>query len=161
MAVLPYGVLGGDGDGERRAGGRRATGAATPRASLAAAGLTVMPVCVPVIEPVAVSVAVIDWVPAVFSVTLKVCTPCVAGDEGVVGGQDRLAVAAGEVDGAGVAGGGVAEGVLGGDGDVERRCPRSTGRRDAETAKRLAAAGLTVMPGCGAGDRAGRRCRWR
>ena len=35
----------------------------------AEAGLTVIPVCEPVIVPVTVSVAVIDWVPAVFNVT--------------------------------------------------------------------------------------------
>ena len=34
-----------------------------------------MIVCVPVIELVAVSVAISDWLPAVFSVALKVCTP--------------------------------------------------------------------------------------
>ena len=42
---------------------------------LAAAGLTVMPVCEPVIVLVTVSVAVRDWLPAVFSVALKVCWP--------------------------------------------------------------------------------------
>ena len=31
--------------------------------------VTMMPLSVPLIEPVTVSVAVIDWVPAVFSVT--------------------------------------------------------------------------------------------
>ena len=42
---------------------------------LAAAGLTVMPAWVPVMLPVTVSVAVIDRLPAVLSVTLKVCVP--------------------------------------------------------------------------------------
>ncbi len=42
---------------------------------VAAAGLTVMAPWVPVIVPVTVSVAVIDWVPAVFSVTEKVWIP--------------------------------------------------------------------------------------
>ena len=45
---------------------------------LAAAGLTVMPVSLPVTEPVAVSVAVIDWLPAVSSVTLKEYVPWLA-----------------------------------------------------------------------------------
>ena len=39
---------------------------------LAAAGVTVMPVSLPVMPP---SVAVSDCVPAVFSAALKVCTP--------------------------------------------------------------------------------------
>ena len=47
----------------------------------------------PVIEAVAVSVAVTVWLPAVFRVTpLKVCTPSPAV-EGVVGRQHRLDVA--------------------------------------------------------------------
>ena len=37
--------------------------------------LTVMPLWVPVMVPVTVSVAVIDWVPAVFSVTEKTWVP--------------------------------------------------------------------------------------
>ncbi len=37
--------------------------------------LTVMALWVPVMVPVTVSVAVIDWVPAVLSVTEKVWTP--------------------------------------------------------------------------------------
>ena len=42
----------------------------------AAAGFTTMPLWVPVMVPVTVSVAVIDWVPAVLSVTLvKVWVP--------------------------------------------------------------------------------------
>ena len=41
----------------------------------APAGLTVMALWVPVMVPVTVSVAVIDWVPAVLSVTEKVWTP--------------------------------------------------------------------------------------
>ena len=41
------------------------------------AGLTVIPVCEPVIVLVTVSVAVIDWVATVFSVTpfVNTCTP--------------------------------------------------------------------------------------
>ena len=42
---------------------------------VAAAGLTVMPLWVPVMVPVTVSVAVIDWVPAVLSVTEKTWVP--------------------------------------------------------------------------------------
>ena len=42
---------------------------------LAAAALTVMPLWVPVMDPVTVSVAVIDWVPAVLSVTEKTWVP--------------------------------------------------------------------------------------
>ena len=45
---------------------------------LAAAGFTVMPASVPVRLAVVVSVAVIDCVPAVFSVALKVCIPASA-----------------------------------------------------------------------------------
>ena len=39
------------------------------------AGLTVMPVWLPVMLPAAVSVAVSDWLPAVLSVALKLCIP--------------------------------------------------------------------------------------
>src|SRR3954464_3061357 len=47
-----------------------------PNASLlAAAGATVIPVWLPVMLLVVVVVAVIAWVPAVFSVALKVCAP--------------------------------------------------------------------------------------
>ncbi len=42
---------------------------------LAAAGLTVMPDWLPVMPPLAVSVAVSDWVAAVFNVALKLCAP--------------------------------------------------------------------------------------
>ena len=42
---------------------------------LAPAGFTVMPLWVPVMVPVTVSVAVMDWVPAVLSVAEKVSTP--------------------------------------------------------------------------------------
>jgi len=44
-------------------------------ANVTAAGLTVMPVWLPAMLPMAVSAAVIDCVPAVFSVALKVCMP--------------------------------------------------------------------------------------
>ena len=42
---------------------------------VAPAGVTVIPAWVPLIEPVTVSVAVIDWLPAVLSVTLSARTP--------------------------------------------------------------------------------------
>ena len=45
---------------------------------VAAAALTVMPVSLPVMAGVAVSVAVIDWVPAVLSVAEKVSVPSLA-----------------------------------------------------------------------------------
>ena len=46
---------------------------------LAAAGLTTMPVCEPVIVyELLMSVAVKDWLPAVLSVPLKVCWPASA-----------------------------------------------------------------------------------
>ncbi len=38
-------------------------------------GLTLIPESVPVVADVVVSVAVIDWLPAVLSVTLKVAVP--------------------------------------------------------------------------------------
>lgn len=43
--------------------------------TLAAPGLTLIPERVPVTAGVAVSVAVIDWLPEVFSVTVNVCDP--------------------------------------------------------------------------------------
>ena len=46
----------------------------TPRA-LSAAGLTRMPDWVPASVLVTVSLTVNDWLPAVFSVATKVCTP--------------------------------------------------------------------------------------
>ena len=45
---------------------------------LAAPGITVIPDCVPVIVAVTVSVAVIVWLPAVFSVAEKVPVPLVS-----------------------------------------------------------------------------------
>jgi hypothetical protein len=42
---------------------------------LAAAGLTAIPVCEPVMLLVTVSVAVMDWVPAVFNVALNEPVP--------------------------------------------------------------------------------------
>ncbi len=50
--------------------------AGAPTASeLAAAGLMAIPVSLPLMDPLAVSVAVRDWVAAVFRVALKVYTP--------------------------------------------------------------------------------------
>lgn len=49
--------------------------------------LTVMPDWVPVIDGVMVSVAVIDCVPVVFSVALKVCVP-LSGAKGADGDGD-------------------------------------------------------------------------
>ena len=77
-----------------------------------------MPLCVPVMDPVTVSVAVIDWVPGRLERGREGVDAGVAGGEGVVGRQDRLGVAAGEVDRAGVAGGDVAVSVKGRDRDV-------------------------------------------
>ena len=42
---------------------------------LAAAAVTLMPAWLPVIVAVVLSVAVSDWVPAVFKVMLKECAP--------------------------------------------------------------------------------------
>jgi hypothetical protein len=42
---------------------------------IAGAWLTVIPLCVPVIELVTVSVAVMDWIPPVFNVALKLRVP--------------------------------------------------------------------------------------
>ena len=122
--------------------------------------LTVMPLWVPVMVPVAVSVAVIDWVPAVLSVTREGVLAGVAAGEGVVGRQAGLGVAAGEVDRAGVAGGDVAVGVMGGDGDVVGRPRRGRARGSRETVSVLAA-GRVDRDVLGAGDGAGRPCRWR
>ena len=104
------------------------------------------PALVPVIVPVTVSVAVIDWVPAVLRVTGEGVHPGVAGREGVVGRQDRLAVAAGEVDRAGVTGGRVAEGVLGRDRDVVRRPGRASGSGSPRPRAGGGGRALTVIP---------------
>ena len=45
---------------------------------VAPAACTVMPLWVPVMEPVAVSVAVMDWLPAVSSVTERAWVPALA-----------------------------------------------------------------------------------
>ena len=55
----------------------RSAGALTAKC-VAAAALTAIVLLVPVIELVAVSVAVIVWLPAVFSVALKVPAPLVS-----------------------------------------------------------------------------------
>ena len=44
----------------------------------AAAATTVMFDSVPVVDEFAVSVAAIDWIPAVSNATVKVCTPALA-----------------------------------------------------------------------------------
>ena len=44
-------------------------------ALVALAGVMLIPDCIPVIDDVTMSVAVIDCVPAVFSVAEKVCVP--------------------------------------------------------------------------------------
>ena len=69
------GVMGRDRDVVGRPGrGRVRVKPETVRV-LAPAGLTVMPLWAPVMDPVTVSVAVIDWVPAVLSVTEKTWVP--------------------------------------------------------------------------------------
>ena len=68
---------------------------------------TVMALLVPVRLLLTVSATVRVWLPAVFSVALKVPTPLC---QRLLGRQTGLAIAAGEVDGAVVAGGGVVEG---------------------------------------------------
>ena len=66
---------------------------------VAAAAVTVT-VVLPVIAPVTESVAVIDWLPAVFRITfVKVCDPASAAVKVYVGRQaGSLAVAAGQID---------------------------------------------------------------
>ena len=80
----------------------------------AAAACTVIPDSVPVMLDVTVSVAVIDCVPAVSSVTAKVCVPVGAGKV-KLDGRTALRVAAGQGHRAGVAGRHVAIGVVGRD----------------------------------------------
>ena len=109
----------------------------------AEAGLTVIPVWLPVIELVTVSVAVIVWLPAVLNVALKVAVPAVRV---VVGRQDGLRVGAREVDRAGVAGGGVPERVERGHRERLRRHRRWS--RTVPHRECVAFAGVTVM------------CRW-
>jgi hypothetical protein len=98
-----------------------------------------MPPSVPVRLAVNVSVAVIDCVPAVCSNRLRArrlqggaesMHPGVGGSERVVGGQQLLRIAAGEMDRAGVVGRRRAIGVLGRDREVRSR-PRRRGRRKA------------------------------
>ena len=84
----------------------------------AAAGLTAMPDSVPAIVDWARSATAIDCEPAVRSVALKTWMPGVGGRERVVGGQPGLDVGAGEMDCARIAGGDVAEGVEGRDGEA-------------------------------------------
>ena len=87
---------------------------------LAAAGLTEMPESVPVTAEFEVSVAVIDWLPAVFSVTVKVAVPSFVGGELEVARQAGLGIGAAEADRAGVAGVSRSARVLGGDREAER-----------------------------------------
>ena len=65
---------------------------------LAAAGLTLIPESVPVMATFVVSVAVIDWLPAVLSVTVNVYVPSSADVKVKVRRQSGLNVAAGELD---------------------------------------------------------------
>ena len=94
-----------------------------------AAAETAIPVWLPVTVGVAASLTVIDCVPAVLSVAVKVCDAGVAGRERVAGGQAGLHVAAAERHRAGVAGAEVAEGVL--HRDRERLGHAGRGRREA------------------------------
>ena len=64
---------------------------------------------------VAVSVAVIDWVPAVSSVTAKRMRPASAAAKVYAGRQDGVRVAAGQGHRAGVTGRHVAIRIVGGD----------------------------------------------
>ena len=100
----------------------------------------------PVIELVALSVAVIVWLPAVLSVTLNVPVPLV---KRAVGRQSGLAVAAGEMHRAAVGGGRVVERRPGRHRDVERRA-----RRD-----RTGGSGDVEVGGGGGADGDGRWCR--
>ena len=77
---------------------------------VAAAAWTLIPDSVPVMLDVFMSVAVIDCVPAVLSVTVKRKRALIVGGEGGIGREARLGVGAGELDRAGVAGGHVAIG---------------------------------------------------
>ena len=95
--------------------------------------VTLMPVRLPLMLDEEVSVAVIDWLPLVLSVTVKHVHAMVAAGERVVGGQASGVIAAGELHGAHIAGGDVAVSVESSDGDRERRaggCRGGTG--DAE-----------------------------
>ena len=74
---VAVGVLGGDGERLGRPG-RAVEGRPVRTNWLAAAGLTAIPETVPATAAVAVSVAVTDWLPAVLSVTVKVCDPASA-----------------------------------------------------------------------------------
>ena len=105
-----------------------------------------MPDSVPVRLDVVVSVAVIDCVPAVSSVTEKVCVPVIGGGERVAGRQDGLRVAAGQGHRAGVTGRHVAVGVVGGDRDAYSAVPAVSLVGKPVTVSDLAAAACTVMP---------------
>ena len=106
------GIAGGDREGAGHAG--QAAGDEKPvtvNFMGVAAAATAMPVCVPVSNALAGSLAVKDCMATVFKVALKFGSAIVGGDKGVIGRQVRLAVAAGEVHRPGVTGGGVAEGI--------------------------------------------------
>ena len=97
-----------------------AAGALTVKC-VAAAALTVMASLVPVMLAVTRVGGGDGLAAGGLSVALKVPMPLVSG--ACWPAASAWAVAAGEVDRAGVAGGGVAERVLGGDGEVEAPCP--------------------------------------
>ena len=111
----------------------------------AAAACTAIPDSVPVMLDVTVSVAVIDCVPAVSSVTEKLCVPASARGERVARRQDGVRVAAGQRHRAGVAGRHVAIRVVGRDRDVTGRAGRVAGG-EAGDRQRLGRGRLTAMP---------------
>ena len=123
-----------------KARARRGAGGALTAKCVAAAALTLMLLLVPVIVLLAVSVAVSVWLPAVFE---RGAERAGAVGQRAVGGQDGLAVAAGEVDRAGVAGGRVVERVLRRHREVEGAA--GCGAAGALTVKWVAAAALTAM----------------
>ena len=91
---------------------------------LAAAACTAIPDSLPFMLDVAVSVAVIDCVPDVSSVTEKLCVPASRRRERVVRGQHGMRIAAGQRHRAGVAGRHVAVRVVGRHRHASRRTRR-------------------------------------
>ena len=108
---------------------------------VAASGLTVIALLVPVMLVVGLSVAVSVWLPAVAKVALNVPIP--ADQRALAGKRSRTAVAAAEIDGAAIAGGRVVEAVLGRDREA-RMEPLPSSCQGALTTKCVAAA-LTVI----------------